>query len=517
MAENRNAEADVITAFLDEAGEKIQRLELREHSRIVGTGANAQTMVARNIDLAYAPDGRTLQSSKMMESAVIQLPGAAGGAVRRIAGNTIDTTMAPDGNAVTNLIAQENVQVDLPAEGDAPARRIKSATLKAAGANEGLQNFVFEGGVDFTESKPAAGKNAAVDRHARSVRLIIDTKPGLGAVQKADFRSNVRFVDGDVTAEAQRALYNIDQDVLDLSPAAGETGPGPIVNNPRLTVQALNIHLTPSSEKLKADTEVRSTIKPQKPAAPAAGAAGGAPGGRGIAPVAQPASQTHVPAMLKQDKPINVMSNRLEYDGVSEATYTGNALLVQDKSRIAAETIVMNDRSGNLTAQVKVRSTMMFEDEDPKTKVRKLTETVATADNLVYDDAKRLATYTATGPAPATLKTAQGDMRGNRIDLYLKESGSEIERAESDGNVSVKLETLYATSKHLVYTAAKDEYILTGDPVISVKKDEQGSCKETRGNTMTYLRAEDRTSVVATTGIATETKPLPACPAELRH
>ena len=221
--------------------------------------------------------------------------------------------------------------------------------------------------------------------------------------------------------------------------------------------------------------------------------------------------------MFKQDKPVNVMSNRLEYDGVSEATYTGNALLVQDKSRIAAETIVMDDRSGNLTARVKVRSTMMLEDEDPKTKVRKLTETVATADNLVYDDAKRLATYTATGPAPATLKTAQGDMRGNRIDLYLKESGSEIERAESDGNVSVKLETLYAKSKHLVYTAAKDEYVLTGDPVISVKKDEQGSCKETRGNTMTYLRAEDRTSVVATTGIATETKPLPTCPAELRH
>ena len=45
-------------------------------------------------------------------------------------------------------------------------------------------------------------------------------------------------------------------------------------------------------------------------------------------------------------------------------------------------------------------------------------------------------------------------MSGNRIDLYLKESGSELERAEADGNVSVKLETLYATCKHLVYTAA---------------------------------------------------------------
>ena len=88
---------------------------------------------------------------------------------------------------------------------------------------------------------------------------------------------------------------------------------------------------------------------------------------------------------------------------------------------------------------------------------------------------------------------------------------------EADGNVAVKVDTIYATSKHLVYTAATDTYVLTGDPVISVKKDEQGACKETRGNTMTYVRATDQTSVTATTGIATETKPLPACPAELRH
>jgi lipopolysaccharide export system protein LptA len=81
----------------------------------------------------------------------------------------------------------------------------------------------------------------------------------------------------------------------------------------------------------------------------------------------------------------------------------------------------------------------------------------------------------------------------------------------------VKLDTLYATSRHLVYTAAEDKYVLTGEPVISVTKDKDGKCSETRGNTITYLRTVDSTSVGAMTGIATETKPLPACPAELRH
>jgi lipopolysaccharide export system protein LptA len=513
-ADTRTAEADVITAFLDEKGEKIQRMELREHSRITGTGAGAQTMTARHIDMIYAADGRTLQVSKLMEGGVIESPGAAGATGQRIAGTTIESIMSPDGATVVSLTAQENVQVDLPAEGQMSAKRIRSASLRATGAaGQGLQNAVFEGSVDYLESRPATGKTPALERHATSNRLIVDTKPGLGPVERADFRGNAHFVDGDLTADAPRALYNIEGDELTLSPSAGDAGKPPILNGRQLTVQALNIRLSPSTQKLEADTDVRSIIKPQKPAGPAPAAAGG----RGAAPAAAAPGQTRMPVMLKQDRPVNVTSNRLDYDGVSEATYTGNALLWQDKSRIAAETIVLNDRTGNLTGRGSVRTTMLFEDEDPKTKVRKPTVTNANADMLVYDDAKRLATYTATGKTPATLMSVQGDMSGDRIDLYLKESGSELDRAEVDGNVTVKLETLFATGKHLVYSADTDTHVLTGDPVVSVKKDEQGACKESRGNTMTYQRATDNIRVEAMAGIATETKPLPACPAELRH
>ena len=286
-ADTRTAEADEITALLDEKGEKIQQLQLREHSRITGTGAGAQLMTARHIDMLYAADGRTLQSSKLMEGAVIELPGAGGAPARRIAGTTIESIMSADGATVASLTAQEKVQVDLPAEGDTPARRIHSATLRAGGAaGQGLQNFVFEGGVDFVETRPAAGKTPALDRHARSTRLIVDTKPGLGAVERADFRGNAHFVDGELTADAPRALYNIERELLDLSPSDGDTGPGPILNNHQLTVQARNIHVSPSTQKLKADTDVRSIIKAQKPAAPAAG-------GRGAAAPAQ--GQTHMP------------------------------------------------------------------------------------------------------------------------------------------------------------------------------------------------------------------------------
>ena len=276
--EARTAEADVITAYLDEKGEKIQTMELREHSRITSSGANAETMTASNIDLTYGADGRTLQSSKLMEGSVLEFPGTGGAGSKRIAGTTIETRMSPDGATVTNLTAQENVQVDLPVEGDSPARRIKSATLRATGApGQGIQNAVFEGGVDFAETRPA-GKTPALDRQSRSTRLTVDTKPGFGAVERADFRGNVRFVDGELTAEAPKAIYDINRDQLDLSLASGETGPEPILNTPQMTVQALNIHVSPTTQKLKADTGVTTILKPRKAAAPAAGRRGAAAG-----------------------------------------------------------------------------------------------------------------------------------------------------------------------------------------------------------------------------------------------
>ena len=48
-------------------------------------------------------------------------------------------------------------------------------------------------------------RSPALERHATSSRLIVDTKPGLGPVERADFRGNAHFVDGELTADAPRA------------------------------------------------------------------------------------------------------------------------------------------------------------------------------------------------------------------------------------------------------------------------------------------------------------------------
>jgi lipopolysaccharide export system protein LptA len=509
VAEGRTAEAAEIVGLLDEKGEKIQQLQLRNQSRIVSTGPSGQTMSARDIDMTYAADGRTLQSSKLMENGVVELPGSGGAPARRIAGRNIDIAMSPDGKTVTNLTATEKVQVDLPADAGSPAKQIRSNTLRSTGAaDQGLQNAVFEGSVEYEETRPAAGKQPAVKREVRAMRLIVDTKPGLGAVDRADFHGRVHFTDGRSDADAPRAVYYPERDLIELSPGEGDTGPGPLVNDRQLAVEARTIQLSPTSQKLTAETDVRSVIQPQR-AKPAPG------GGRGAG--STPADQTRVPAMLKQDKPVTVTSNRLAYDGVSEATYSGSAVLWQDKSRISGDTIVLDNRSGNLTARGTVRTTMWLDDVNPETKQRTPTETKATADQMVYDDSKRLATYTATGTTPARLVSAQGDLTGDRIDLFLKEGGSELERAEADGKVVFKDAQRNATGSHMVYTAATDTYVMTGQPVELVQRDEKKQCSKTLCRTLTFQRSVDSIQIDGMVGLLPQKSTTIPCPADWRN
>ena len=114
---------------------------------------------------------------------------------------------------------------------------------------------------------------AAVERVARSLKLAVETKPGFGAVEQADFHGNVHFTDGpQVAADAQRALYLVAEDQIDLSPA-GEPGPVPRGQRRPGHRGARTIEFVLGTRKLKADTKVRSSMLPSKGTAAQAGSA----------------------------------------------------------------------------------------------------------------------------------------------------------------------------------------------------------------------------------------------------
>lgn len=473
VAHGRVIDADEITIQLTEDEQRVQTLQLRGNSRMTGgsgTGA-PQAMSARDIDLLYGEDGRTLQNAQLMENAVVQLPGDGRSGGRRITGKAVVIALSPDGATVTNLNATENVQVDLPAQGDLPAKRIRSTTLMAIGApGTGLQNATFTGNVEYRETRAARGTLTAVDRTARSHKLIVDTTPGLGAVQKADFYGNVRFTDGQqVVADAPRGLYHLDRDQIDLSPGDGDPGQGPRVSDGKITVDARTISFALGTRKLVADTRVRSSMKT---AAPGPGAS---------------SPQARVPSLLKQDQPVTITSNRLDYDGAAgQARYDGNAKLWQNDTSIRSDAISLDDTTGNLEARGAVRTEMMLDEVDAKTGARKRTPTKGQSETFVYDDAKRTAVYTTS----ARLEGPQGDLTAERVELFLKAGTNELERVEAygaNGAVILKEGTRTATGARLTYTARTETYLMSGTPVVAIDKTPP-DCKRSEGTVLTFRR-----------------------------
>jgi lipopolysaccharide transport protein LptA len=506
--DGRLAEADDITVRLTDDDERIRMLELRGNSRITGTGSGPQSMSARDIDMIYADDGRTLQQARLRENAVVDLPGSGAAAGKRISGQTIDIGLGPDGSTVTSLTAHDRVQVDLPAEGTSPAKSIRSASLNATGAaGSGLQSATFAGGVEYRETRAAVAKVAAIDRTARSATLAVETEPGLGAIRQADFLGNVRFVDApDFTADAQRGLYHVAQDRLELMAAPGQPGPAsPTVTDGRVSVAARTIEFSLATRGLTAESNVRSTIQPQKK------------GGSGDQQAGKAAGGPRLPSILSQDEPVNVTSDRLTYAGAKAAAiYSGNVTLWQGaETTIKAPTISIDDQNGNLTASGKVTTAFVLEQTDRKTGTTRREPTTGTAETFEYVDGKRLATYTG----KAHIRGPQGDVTGERIELFMKAGVNELQRAEAygaNGEVQVTEAHRIAKGSHLTYTAADETYLMTGTPV-EVIEEKDGICKLTVGATVTFNRTTESASVAGPAGgkISMKGETLKTCPAEL--
>lgn len=494
VSQGRTLEADDIVIRLTTDDERITGMELRGNSRIAGGAGGPQTMSARDIDLAYAEDGRTLQRAVLTENAAVQLAGAGAGG-KRITGAMIEMGLGPDGSTVTSLSATGKVVVDLPPDKTSPGKQIRSATLTASGAPDaGLQAATFGGGAEYRESRAASRGVAAVNRTAKSDTLILATAPGLGAIQQADFRGNVSFTDGsDFFAEAPQALYGVERERLDLSPGDGYPGKAPLVRDARISIGARTIGISLPTRDLTAETRVSSTMAPQKPQSK------------------PPDGQQRLPSMLKEGEAVYVTSNRLDYKGgSSQATYTGSARLWQGQkgeTQIRGDTIVIDDRVGNLTATGNVTTQFLVDEADQKTGTRKPVETRGSAATFTYDDKGRLATY----ETKARLVGAQGDVSGDKIELFMKAEGNELERAEAYGTVTVQEGQRLATGNRLTYIAATDEYLMTGAPVEIVEARKDG-CIQTLAATARFNRTSEAARVDGNQVIATRQQSIP-CPA----
>jgi lipopolysaccharide export system protein LptA len=461
-------------AFLTPDEERIQMLELRGRSSVKGaqrTDGGLEGMTARDIDLTYAPDGRTLRRSVLNGNGVIALAGSAGSARRKLSGQFIDLGLAPDGTTLVALSARDRVVLELFGDKTAPARTIKANALQGSGpASTGLTGATFSGGVEFRETPAAPG----TPRIAFSSTLDLTMKNGFGSLETARFGGGTRFEQDRMTATARDARYGIAAGTLNLSGLDERTGRAPQVVDERATIEGRRVDVALDSKRITAADTVKTESRGR-------GEAADARGGERAGDVGQGRRS----GLIRQDTPAFATADTLNYDSAASlAVYKGNAQLWQGETTIKGDTIVVDDQKGDLAASGRVVSKMMLDRVNPTTKAKEQVRSVATAREMVYDDRFRRATYTG----EARLNGSEGDLAADRIEVYLAEGGGQMERLEGYGAVTIRTpEGRKATGARLTYLTATDAYELTGSP--ATYEDESG---QTTGNSLTFSRSTDR-------------------------
>jgi LPS export ABC transporter protein LptC len=495
-------EADNAMAYLRADDDRLEMLELRGNSRVRGAPSDGglDSMSATDMNLAYGDDGQTLQRATLAGRGVVQMSGPGGAPGQRLSAESIDLHVGPDGATLTSLAAQGAVQLDLPADTGTPRRRIRSVSLEASGpAGQGITRARFSDHVEFRETQPATRATPVAERVARSRTLDAAVRPGFGALEAGTFGGGVTFSDGPLEATAPDAVYQVAKGTLQLAAPAGQRGAGARVSDDRTTVEARHIDVTLDGRGMIAEGDVRSVLKSSD--------RGTGQGTNGTEAGGTP-RQVHRPALLRETEPVNVTAGHLVYDSAtSQATYTGEARLWQGETAVHAPTLVLDDARGNLRASGGVRSTLRLDDTDETTGKTEKKTTVITAQDLVYEEAQRRATYTT----DARMNGPEGDVRAATLELHLNARGDALERAEAYEQVTLRSGPRFSSGDRLTYFAADARYVLRGAPV-KILEQLPAECRETTCRTLTLFRSVDTIACDGNDERRTETKSGGKCP-----
>ena len=431
------------------------------------------------------------------------------------------------------LSAQDDVQLDLPAANPgAPTRRIRSRSLDADGEPgvPGLRTARFDGDVEFREAAPAAKDKPAVERVVRAPELETKLQSGLGTIDRATFTEGVSVKDGTRTAQGPTMIYDVAQGTIALSSPAGATG-FVQVSDERVNIEAGSLEWTLDGTRMVAQTNVKSVLKP------GAGPAGSKAVKRPVDADRRPADQRHRgqhdlqpadrargvhrrrPAVAGRDVDPRQDDHAGRGDGQPHRQgrrALGDAGRDQDHGQARGDgggqgrlprrdaTATRRDHAGAARAAASRgpgRRACRGGQPRPaqgsaagKGKPAVLaSDTIATANELVYDDAERRARYTGT----ARMVGERGDLRGERIELYFDESGRGVSRLEGFDNVRFSLKARpggsprWGNGGRLTYFADEERYVLSGPRAIVVERLDAQQCRETQGRTLTFFSSND--------------------------
>jgi lipopolysaccharide export system protein LptA len=461
------------TLYLSDDEQTFKAIELRGNSAVAplpGRTSDLPEMRADDIDLAFYDGTTSLQRAHLARRAVLVQTAQKGR--RSIEAPQIDLAMAPDGRTLTHLEANPLVEVNTPAAAGVPARLITARTLVATGTDAaGLTAAVFDGGVRFVETVPGARGAAPSTRTGTAARLAMKIKGSLDAIDEATFERNVRFTDADVVGDGDVGIYRAAKGELELRPADQHARRPPHVTDGSMVVDAEErIIIALDSHDLSARRKVSTVSRGTSSEKNASGDAG----------------------LFNDSDPVYGSSDELIYRAEAKsAEYTGTddapARVRQgDDSIIVGHTIeIVNSR--NLKASGAVDTTFLMTGDTDSTTDTPAAGPVkyhATSETLVYDDEARTAVFEGT---PAVLARTDGRTTANRIMLLLEPDARKLRQLDASGKVHATLsDGREAYGDTLRYDARADRYLLIGEPLAPLAlltKDADGTCSIATGTT----------------------------------
>ena len=465
-----------VTLYADR--DEADGMELRGNASIKGKSMGPlRSMSARDMNLDYAEDGRTLRNATLSGAAAVDLTTQSGTGGQRLEGEAIDIGLEPD-TSLRSLSARERVVVTLPAANGAPARTIRSRALTGAGNPQGLRAMKFEEGVEYRE---AATKTQGA-RIVRARTLESDLEAESGALVQAHFIGNVDVTDGTMRATAVDAVYKVAAGTMALT----GTEPRPHVENESVTIDANTIDVTLNPRSMTATGRVNSTLLPSadKPAGKT------------------PASNR--PGLLADKEPVAIVADKLSYDEAArKADYSGQARLLQGQTTINGDTLTVDETKGDLIANGRVITTLAIAEKDAPAD-GKSKPMIGRAGSFTYTDQTRLATYKTT----AQLDGDQGNLNAATIEVHLATDENTLQRLSANGQVRAIVDKRTVTGAQLTYSPDDGKYVVVGTPVTMV----DAECSETSGKTLTFWKASDRVQVDGNNEVRTQTKGGGKCP-----
>jgi lipopolysaccharide transport protein LptA len=302
------------------------------------------------------------------------------------------------------------------------------------------------------------------DRVSTSQTLDVAFHPGSG-IESMVQQGSVAYVDGERKAWGDRARYTPGDQMLVMSgsPRVAEGG---------MTTTARSMRLNRATGDAFADGDIKSTYSDLKPQ----------PGG----------------ALLASSDPIHVTSRSMTaHRSPAVALYTGDARLWQDANIVQAPSIQFDRDHRSVVAEGSpsqaVSTVLVQTGKDGKT-----TPVTITSARLTYTDSERKAHFDGGvraegGDVTITSRVADVFLQARSQTPQNQAVGGpgKLERMVAQGQVVVVQPERRATGEQLVYTAASDQFVMTGGSP-SIFDAERGKIT---GVSLTFFRHDDRVLV----------------------